>query len=380
MFTRRIFVVAAAGLSLGACTRHVYKMRRRATEAQVTALGFFPDGAAGGPAVVVVTPAEVLIFDATTGAPRAALRASGDGRDGPIFDGAGRVALAGAGRIALHGADGGRAGALGVDDGAARAPLGFAGPWALAKAFPRGAGSAREARLEVYDATGSRVAGHPAGKNVGRAAVSPDARFAVCHVVGQGLCLWRAAEPLAPPRLLVPGQGGLGGQVFSDDGALFATGAGGWVKVFETEDWREVAALATERSGGRPTGFVGHDLLVDDGGFDQVRVSVAGDERWRLRATAERGRRYAVGWLRGARKLVVYTEKPGSLLVVDAESGAVEGVLADEGEYGWQRLVQLLAVSDDGRRVMVEHAGRVHLWDVAARALVECVDPRAPEL
>lgn len=380
MFTRRTFVVAAAGLTLGACTRHVYKMRRRATEAQVTALGFFPHGAGGGPAVAVVTPAEVLIFDATTGAPRAALRASGDGRDGPIFDGAGRIALAGTGSIALHGADGAREGSLGDDDGAARTALGFAGPWALVKAFPRGAGSPREAQLEVYDATGARVASHPAGKNVGRAALSPDARFAVCHVVGQGLCLWRAADPLAPPRLLVPGTGGLVGQVFSDDGALFATGAGGPVKVFETAGWREVAVLATERNGGRPTGFVDHDLLVDDGGFDQTRVGLPGDERWRLRATAERGRRYAVGWLRGARKLVVYTEKPGSLLVVDAESGAVEGVLADEGEYGWQRLVQLLDVSADGRRVVVEHAGRVHIWDVAPRALVECIDPRAREL
>ena len=57
--------------------------------------------------------------------------------------------------------------------------------------------------------------------------------------------------------------------------------------------------------------------------------------------------------VKSAKKVALSAEKAGSLLVLDVHDG-------------------------DGRRVAVEHGGRVHVWEVAAKSLVECVDPDVP--
>jgi len=124
-----------------------------------------------------------------------------------------------------------------------------------------------------------------------------------------------------------------------------------------------------------PTGFTedGQWLLAGDQKFDQSSWNVATGQR---RAVDPYVPARAGAWLRAVspqRNEVVFAREGDRLEVYDLDLKPL-GTLGAKGAYGLKNVPMVLTVSPDGQWVALEHASRVHLWNLGTRAVTPLVD------
>lgn len=182
-------------------------------------------------------------------------------------------------------------------------------------------------------------------------------------------------QPDAPPRPL--GSGSLPRALtLSPDGARLALHLDLKLTVFDVREGTLAWSAGSRRNGLEPTGFTddGAWLFAGDGKFQQSSWNVATGQRRAVEpeAPAPRG-----AWLRTVspqRREVVFAREGDRLEVYDLDLKRL-GTLGAPGLYGLKNVPNALTVSPDGQWLAVEHASRLHLWNLATREPTYLIDP-----
>ncbi len=182
-------------------------------------------------------------------------------------------------------------------------------------------------------------------------------------------------EPEVAPGVLAAGTSPRQ-PVLSADGRLLAMHLDSQLVVFDLASAKELWRARSSRNGLVPNGFSadGKWLFAGDDKFDQMTFDVFTGE--------ERGRDpYVPGkqgmWIRtvsGPRAEGIFCREGDRLEIYDLDLKRI-GTLGAPGQYGIQHVSRALEASPDGKWVAVEHASRVHLWNLETRQVTYLVDP-----
>jgi hypothetical protein len=161
----------------------------------------------------------------------------------------------------------------------------------------------------------------------------------------------------------------------SRDGSRLALHLDLKLTVIDVASGQQLWAAGSTRNGLEPTGFTddGKWLFAGDQKFDQSSWNVATGQR---RAVDPYTPARAGAWLRATspqRREVVFAREGDRLEVYDLDLKQV-ATLGAKGAYGLKNVPMALTVSPDGQWVAIEHASRIHLWNLGTRAVTPLVD------